>query len=192
MFASFKAELPLMTRILIAFSDFFVAYWPLHGRRRWSAAVFGVRAYVRHAGGALPLGPAQAAHAGRRARSILKATLARFSRSFALAGRSGVPIVQALALVAERGGQRLSRRAHRAACATASSAARASCAPRSHAGVFTPVVLQMVAVGEETGEIDALMAEIADMYEREVNIEVDGLAAKDRADPPRAHGRAWC
>jgi MSHA biogenesis protein MshG len=46
------------------------------------------------------------------------------------------------------------------------------------AGVFSPVVLQMVAVGEETGEIDALMAEIADMYEREVGIEVEGLTAK--------------
>jgi MSHA biogenesis protein MshG len=47
-----------------------------------------------------------------------------------------------------------------------------------NAGVFDPVVLQMVAVGEETGEMHALMGEIADMYEREVNIEVEGLAAK--------------
>jgi len=46
------------------------------------------------------------------------------------------------------------------------------------AGVFSPVVLQMVAVGEETGEIDELMGEIADMYEREVGIEVEGLTAK--------------
>jgi MSHA biogenesis protein MshG len=46
------------------------------------------------------------------------------------------------------------------------------------AGVFNPVVLQMVAVGEETGEIDDLMGEIADMYEREVTIEVEGLTAK--------------
>jgi MSHA biogenesis protein MshG len=45
-------------------------------------------------------------------------------------------------------------------------------------GVFSPVVLQMVAVGEETGEIDQLMSEIADMYEREVTIEVEGLTAK--------------
>jgi MSHA biogenesis protein MshG len=45
-------------------------------------------------------------------------------------------------------------------------------------GVFDPVVLQMVAVGEETGEIDDLMGEIADMYEREVTIEVEGLTAK--------------
>ena len=46
------------------------------------------------------------------------------------------------------------------------------------AGVFDPLVLQMVAVGEETGEVDALMAEVADMYEREVTVEVEGLTAK--------------
>jgi MSHA biogenesis protein MshG len=46
------------------------------------------------------------------------------------------------------------------------------------AGVFDRVVLQMVAVGEETGEVDALMAEVADMYEREVTLEVEGLTAK--------------
>ena len=45
-------------------------------------------------------------------------------------------------------------------------------------GVFTPVVLQMIAVGEETGELDDLMQEIAEMYEREVAYEVDNLAAK--------------
>jgi MSHA biogenesis protein MshG len=45
-------------------------------------------------------------------------------------------------------------------------------------GVFTPVVLQMIAVGEETGEIDELMDEIASMYEREVEYEVKTLSAK--------------
>ncbi len=48
----------------------------------------------------------------------------------------------------------------------------------SATGVFTPVVLQMVAVGEETGELDDLMQEIAEMYEREVAYEVDNLSAK--------------
>ena len=44
-------------------------------------------------------------------------------------------------------------------------------------GVFTPVVLQMIAVGEETGELDDLLSEIADMYEREVDYEIKNLAA---------------
>ena len=44
-------------------------------------------------------------------------------------------------------------------------------------GVFTPVVLQMIAVGEETGELDDLMQEIADMYQREIDYELKGLSA---------------
>jgi MSHA biogenesis protein MshG len=45
------------------------------------------------------------------------------------------------------------------------------------AGVFTPVVLQMIAVGEETGELDDLLGEVAEMYEREVDYEIKNLAA---------------
>jgi MSHA biogenesis protein MshG len=108
---------------------------------------------------------------------IHKATLARFSRSFALSGRSGVPIVQALAVVASVvDNAYLEARIlqMRDGIERGESILRTAVA----AGVFNPVVLQMVAVGEETGEIDALMSEIADMYEREVGIEVEGLTAK--------------
>ena len=175
MFASFKTELPLMTRVLIATSDAFVAYWGLM-LIGIVAAVVGFRLYT-------------AAPKGRYAWDWLKlklpvvgslihkATLARFSRSFAISGKSGVPIVQGLAMVAEvvdnaflesrilqmRDGIERGESILRTAVAT---------------GVFDPVVLQMVAVGEETGEIDDLMGEIADMYEREVTIEVEGLTAK--------------
>jgi MSHA biogenesis protein MshG len=175
MFTSLKAELPLVTRILVAVSDFFVAYWPfmLFGL---VAAALAVRAYVRTPAGRyfwdwlklrMPLtGPL-----------VYKATLAKFSRSFALAGRSGVPIQQALALVAE-----VVENAYLGArvMGMREGIERGESILRTavNAGVFDPVVLQMVAVGEETGEMHALMAEIADMYEREVNIEVEGLAAK--------------
>jgi MSHA biogenesis protein MshG len=175
MFASFKADLPLMTRVLIVTSDFFVAYW-------WlilillAGAAFGFRLYTQTPKGRyawdwlklrLPVIGAL----------IHKATLARFSRSFALAGKSGVPIVQALALVAEvvDNGYLESRILQmRDGIERGESILRTAVA----AGVFDPVVLQMVAVGEETGEIDELMSEIADMYEREVTIEVEGLTAK--------------
>jgi MSHA biogenesis protein MshG len=174
-FATFKGQLPLMTRILIGTSDFFVAYWPAI-IVLLAAAVFGSRFYVGTAAGRyqwdrvklrLPV----------VGELIHKVTLARFSRSFALSGKSGVPIVQALAVVANVvDNAYLEARIlqMRDGIERGESILRTAVA----AGVFSPVVLQMVAVGEETGEIDALMAEIADMYEREVAIEVEGLTAK--------------
>jgi MSHA biogenesis protein MshG len=174
-FASFKSELPLMTRILMGTSDLFVRYWPLM-IVALAAGVVGFRVWVGSPGGRyvwdrlklrLPV----------VGELIHKATLARFSRSFALSGKSGVPIVQALAIVASVvDNAYLEARIlqMRDGIERGESILRTAVA----AGVFSPVVLQMVAVGEETGEIDALMAEIADMYEREVTIEVEGLTAK--------------
>jgi MSHA biogenesis protein MshG len=175
MFATFRGELPLITRGLIATSNFFVAYWPAL-LALTAAAVIGFRLYVASAAGRY--------HWGRlklrlpvAGDLIHKATLARFSRSFALSGRSGVPVVQALAVVASVvDNAYLETRIlqMRDGIERGESILRTAVA----AGVFSPVVLQMVAVGEETGEIDLLMAEIADMYEREVAIEVEGLTAK--------------
>jgi MSHA biogenesis protein MshG len=174
-FASFRIELPLMTRVLIATSELFVAYWPLMIAGLIAAAV-GLRLYVGSPAGRyrwdglklkLPV----------VGELIHKGTLARFSRSFALSGKSGVPIVQALAVVASVvDNAYLEARIlqMRDGIERGESILRTAVA----AGVFNPVVLQMVAVGEETGEIDALMSEIADMYEREVAIEVEGLTAK--------------
>lgn len=174
-FATFRGELPLMTRVLIFTSGFFVAYWP-------AMIVLGVAGIV---GGRFYVGSGAGRYQWDRLKLRLpvvgelvhKATLARFARSFALSGKSGVPIVQALAVVANVvDNAYLETRIlqMRDGIERGESILRSAVA----AGVFSPVVLQMVAVGEETGEIDALMGEIADMYEREVAIEVEGLTAK--------------
>jgi len=175
MFSSFHAQLPLMTRLLIGTSDLFVSYWPLM-IVGVAALVFGARFYVRSKEGRYRWD-------GLKLRLpvigslVHKATLARFSRRFALSAKSGVPIVQVLSIVAEvvDNAYLEARIAQmRDSIERGESILRAAVAT----GVFSPVVLQMVAVGEETGEIDQLMSEIADMYEREVTIEVQGLTAK--------------
>ena len=173
-FAGFKAELPLMTRVLLGLSAWTVRWWPL----LLAAGIAGgwaVKTWLATPGGRytwdrlklrLPV-------AGT---IVLKATLARFARSFAMASKSGVPITRAMTVVAQtvdnawigkrieemrdgvERGERLSR------CATA-------------AGFFTPVVLQMLVVGEETGELDTLMVEIAKMYERETDYSIKGLSS---------------
>jgi MSHA biogenesis protein MshG len=174
-FAGFNTELPLMTRILIGSSNFTIQYWPVI----LAAAIGAGIAFKTYIGTA----------AGRHnwdkwklkipivGKIVLKATLARFVRSFALSSKSGVPIVQGLSVVAStvdnayissrieqmRDGVERGESILRAAIAT---------------GVFTPIVLQMIAVGEESGSLDDLMDEIADMYEREVDYELKTLSAQ--------------
>lgn len=174
-FASANFELPLMTRWLLATSKFTVDYWPFMAGAA-VAAVFGFRHFVSTTNGRyswdrtklrIPIaGPI-----------IMKGTMARFARSYALAYKSGIPAAQALTLVARtvdnafigskieqmRDGVERGESILRTATTT---------------GVFTPIVLQMVGVGEETGEMDRLMEEIADMYEREVEYELKTLAAR--------------
>jgi len=174
-FASFNAELPLMTRILLGTSKFTVAWWPaLAGAA--AAAWFGFRAWTRTAQGRL----AWDRHKLRlpvAGKIIHKATMARFARSFALSMRSGVPIVQALTVVSQTADNAyLSMRIEgmRDGVERGDSILRTSTA----AAVFTPMVLQMIAVGEESGSLDDLMDEIAQMYEREVDYELKTLSSQ--------------
>lgn len=174
-FAGFHAELPLMTRILIGFSNFMITQWPVLLAALVLAGLL-VRSYVRTRNGKyqwdryklrLPI-------AGK---IILKATLARFARTFALALQSGVPAVQALSTVAlvvdnDYLGQRIDQM--RDGVERGESVLRTA----ATAGIFTPVVLQMIAVGDETGELDSLMREVAELYEREVEYEVRTLSAQ--------------
>jgi len=98
---------------------------------------------------------------------VHKATLARFTRSFALASRSGVPIVQALAIVGnvvDNAFMEARITAMRSGIERGETILRTAVA----AAIFNPLVLQMIAVGEETGEIDSMMEDVADLYEKEV------------------------
>jgi MSHA biogenesis protein MshG len=174
LFAGLKSELPPITQLLIGFSNFMVHYWPVLIALGIGSAI-GARVYVRTPGGRynwdkfklrLPL-----------AGSIIeKVTLARFARSFAISLKSGMSMVQTLAVLAQvvdnafiaqridqmRDGVERGESVLRTARAT---------------GVFTPIVLQMIAVGEEAGELEDLMQEVADMYQREIDYELKGLSA---------------
>jgi MSHA biogenesis protein MshG len=173
-FAGFKAELPLMTRVLLGFSAWTLAWWPA----LLAAGVAGVwagRAWLATPDGRyrwdrwklrLPIaGPI-----------VLKATLARFARSFALASGSGVPITQAMTVVAQTVDNAfIGRRIEQMRDGIERGESLSRCAAAT--GVFTPVVLQMIAVGEETGELDTLLIEIAQLYERETDYAIKGLSA---------------
>jgi MSHA biogenesis protein MshG len=172
-FEANKVPLPPLTRVLIAISDLFLAFWPLLAGGM-ALAAFGFVTYI---------GTEHGRYAWDRVklripivgRIIGKATLARFARGFSIATASGVPIVQGLTVVAAVvDNSFLSRRIEqmREGVERGESVLRTAVTT----GVFTPVVLQMIAVGEETGELDDLLAEVADMYEREVEYEVKNLS----------------
>jgi MSHA biogenesis protein MshG len=173
-FAGFHAELPLITRGLLAFSSWTLTWWPLLIAGAVGAAVL-VRGYLRTPKGRYRWDAAKL-KLPIVGEIVSKATLSRFARSFALSSRSGVPLVQALTVVAQTVdnafiGSRIEQM--RDGIERGESISRCAAAT----GVFTPVVLQMIAVGEETGELDNLLFEIAAMYERETDYSIKGLSA---------------
>lgn len=173
-FASFNAQLPIMTRFLLGMSDFFVSYWyVLLGAALLAAFLF--RGFLATKEGRY-WWDRQILYFPIFGRIVLKATLARFARSFALSSKSGVPIVQALTVVASTVDNTYIA-AHvenmREGVERGDSILRTA----TTTNVFTPVVLQMIAVGEETGALDELMDEIANMYEGEVEYELKTLSS---------------
>lgn len=172
-YKNFGAELPLVTRGLLAFSAFLVSYWYLL-LGAGVGAVFAFRAWTATAPGRLAWDRVKL-RLPIAGKIILKATLARFARSLALAIQSGVPIVQGLNTVtAVADNAWIGKRVEgmREGVERGESVLRTAIA----AGVFTPVVIQMIAVGDETGEMDALMFEVARMYEGDVEYELKTLS----------------
>jgi MSHA biogenesis protein MshG len=174
-FKGFGAELPLMTRLLVGFSDFMVAWWPalLAGL---VIAVLAFRFWV-----ATPRGrydwEALALRIPVAGKIVRKAGLARFARSFALGMRSGVPVMMALSNSAQTvDNSYLARHIERMreGVERGESVLRAALG----VGIFTPVVLQMIAVGEESGSLDDMMEEIGQLYQREVEYELKTLGAQ--------------
>jgi MSHA biogenesis protein MshG len=172
-YAGFKIELPLATKILIATSNFTVAYWPVM-LFALVAAIFFIRHYLntiegRYRWHKLKLGIPVVG------KIVYQATLSRFARALAVMMKSGVPLVQGMTVVSRavdndyisdrivqmRDGIERGETIARTAAAT---------------GMFPPLVIQMISVGEETGSVDDLMFNVADFYEREVDYDIRNLS----------------
>jgi MSHA biogenesis protein MshG len=178
MFEKFGAQLPMPTRILIGISDFFVNYWiPL------ALVIAGISAWVYH----YIRTPEGSRVWGRKKLRLMvigdiieRASLARYARSFGLMLNAGLPINTALELSARAVdnpylGDKI--RAIRAGIE------RGEGLYQTHlvSGMFTPLILQMISVGEESGQVDVLLAEVAMFYESEVEYDVKQLS--DRIEP---------
>jgi|CXWL01.1.fsa_nt_gi MSHA biogenesis protein MshG len=172
-FENLKAELPLMTRILLGTSRVMLAWWPALLAAA-AAAALGMRSFIGTAPGRLwwDRWKMQLPVAGKLVR---KGSLSRACRSMALVLRSGVPVLDGLRLsatVAENAWIERSILGMRASVERGDSVLTAS----RKAGIFTPIVLQMIMVGEESGTLDQMLDEVGRMYQREVEYELKTMS----------------
>jgi MSHA biogenesis protein MshG len=173
-FEKFGANLPLPTRILVGMSDATVNHWQilLVGV---VALVMGLRMYLHSETGRYKWHKLQL-RLPLVGGVLYQATLARFSRLFALVQRSGIPIVTGLSVV----GRALDNdfvEERILAMRDGIERGEALSHTAASSGIFDPLVLQMIQVGEESGATDELLQEIADYYDDEVDYAIGKLSA---------------
>jgi len=175
LFSSFGADLPTPTLIVMAISDFFVQWW-------W--AIFG----------SIGFGLWFFFYTWKRSLAmqatmdrlilkipvfgelIRKATIARFARTLSTMFSAGVPLVEALDSVAGASGNRVYYDATKKIQSEISTGTSLTVAMQN-TGVFPNMVLQMTAIGEESGALDSMLSKVADFFEAEVDDAVDALAS---------------
>jgi type IV pilus assembly protein PilC len=174
-FTSFGADLPTPTLMVIAISDFMLAYWHVLLFGFSGALYFLYQSWkrsprVQMAVDRFMLKPPVIGQL------ILKATVARWTRTLATTFAAGVPLVEALDSVGPASGNAVYKEATRQIqneVNIGTSLAQAM----QNSGVFPPMAVQMTAIGEESGSLDTMLSKVADYFEREVDETVDALAS---------------
>ncbi len=174
MFSDFGAELPLPTQIVLTMSDFIRDWWWMMGVGG-VAMVVGLKKYYatdkgNHVIDALLLKMPVLGDVLR------KGAVARFTRTLGTLVASGVPILDGLEITAKTAGNVIIKDAVMQARASIREGETIA-SPLKQSGVFPPMVVQMITVGEETGALDAMLTKIADFYDEEVDSAVEALTS---------------
>jgi type IV pilus assembly protein PilC len=174
MFASMGGQLPLPTRIVMGMSDFLKHYWWAMGLGV-VVLVYGTRRYYATPGGRLNLDKAMLAMP-ILGDVLRKSAVSRFTRTLGTLIASGVSILDGLEITAKTAGNRV---IHDAVMESRNSIAGGEtiAAPLQKSKVFPPMVISMIAVGEQTGGLDEMLSKIADFYDEEVDAAVANLLA---------------
>ena len=173
-FAGFGADLPAPTMIVIAMSDFFVDFWYV---------VLGIPiAAIVTIGWLYKRSPAMQIAIDRTVLKlpvigniIRKATVARWTRTLSTMFAAGVPLVEALESVGGASGNHVYLTATRQIQSDVSTGTSLTVSMQG-VGVFPTMVVQMVSIGEESGQLDAMLGKVADFFEQEVDDAVAGLS----------------
>jgi type IV pilus assembly protein PilC len=172
MFASVQLELPMPTKVVIGASQFLINYW-------WAIiaviglSIFGIKQYYATDAGKKKIDQMML-NAPVLGDLLRKSAVSRFTRTLGTLISSGVSILDGLEITAKTAGNRV---IHDAVMDSRQSIAGGEtiAAPLERSKVFPPMVISMIAVGEQTGGLDEMLAKIADFYDDEVDVAVSGL-----------------
>ncbi|TDT36984.1 MSHA biogenesis protein MshG [Halospina denitrificans] len=172
-FERLGADLPFLTQVLIMTSDFMTTYWPallggvvgaVYAFRRWIATEYGRMKWDHYKLRTPILGPI-----------LEQIALSRFSRNLATTLSAGMPVTSALSVVADANDNAwIGYHIHemRSCIERGDSLLRAA----RESGMFPPLILQMISVGEETGAVDEMLINVADFYDEEVDYSLNRLS----------------
>lgn len=167
-------ELPLLTQFMLNLSGFILGFWfiliPL-----MLAAIFMLLKYFKTPSGKKLLHSSILRIPGLKT-IIMKVAVARFSRTFSALIGAGVPVLEALNVTARAVGNVVYEQALVDASKAVESGSTLSSEIERNP-LFPAIVPQMLAVGEETGQTDTVLVKVADFYEEEVDVAIDGISA---------------
>jgi type IV pilus assembly protein PilC len=172
MFEDAGQALPLPTQIVIAMSEFLTGNWYLV-IAGVAGAVFGIRSYYKTSAGELMIDRLML-RTPILGDVLKKSAVSRFTRTLGTLISSGVSILEGLEITAKTAGNRVISDAIMASRVSIAGGDTIS-APLARSQVFPPMVISMIAVGEQTGGLDEMLTKIADFYDEEVDSAVSGL-----------------
>jgi type IV pilus assembly protein PilC len=173
-FRDFGGELPLPTQIVLALSNFLRNFWWL-GLAMIAASIIAFKRFYATNQGELTIDRIKL-RIPILGDLLRKAAIARFTRTLGTLISSGVPILTGLEITARTAGNRVIQEAVLATRASIREGETIA-APLRQSDAFPPMVVQMIAVGEETGALDEMLNKIANFYDDEVNTAVDTLTS---------------
>ena len=169
------AELPLITKIMLGISNFIISFWyilfPVIG-----ACCVGIKKYL-----ATPQGKAKfhivILKLPAVSTIIKKVAVARFARTYASLIGAGVSVIEALSITSRAVGNKVYESALQEACTRLENGEQLSRVIEEKSDLFPSILAQMLAVGEETGQTDTVLAKVADFYEEEVDTAIESISS---------------
>lgn len=170
-----NAELPLITKIMLGISNFIISFWyilfPVIG-----ACCVGIKKYL-----ATPQGKTKFHIAILKLPAvstiIKKVAVARFARTYASLIGAGVSVIEALSITSRAVGNKVYESALQEACTRLENGEQLSRVIEEKSDLFPSILAQMLAVGEETGQTDTVLAKVADFYEEEVDTAIESISS---------------